>query len=87
MCGIIAAASNQSVENFLIQGLHKMEYRGYDSAGIALHNKDKIFHLRSLGKVSQLADKMLSEDLSGTCLLYTSPSPRDYAASRMPSSA
>ena len=66
MCGIIAAASNQSVENFLIQGLHKMEYRGYDSAGIALHNKDKIFHLRSLGKVSQLADKMLSEDLSGT---------------------
>ena len=66
MCGIIAAASNQSVENFLIQGLHKMEYRGYDSAGIALHNEDKIFHLRSLGKVSQLADKMLSEDLSGT---------------------
>ena len=36
MCGIIAAASNRNVGKLLVQGLHKMEYRGYDSAGIAL---------------------------------------------------
>ena len=52
MCGIIAAASNRNVGKLLVQGLHKMEYRGYDSAGIALHQKDQIAHLRTLGTVS-----------------------------------
>ena len=42
MCGIIAAASSRNVGKLLVQGLHKMEYRGYDSAGIALHQEDKI---------------------------------------------
>ena len=50
MCGIIAAASNRNVGKLLVKGLHKMEYRGYDSAGIALHQTDKIAHLRTLGK-------------------------------------
>ena len=44
MCGIIAAASNRNVGKLLVQGLHKMEYRGYDSAGIALHQTDQIAH-------------------------------------------
>ena len=61
MCGIIAAASNRNVGKLLVQGLHKMEYRGYDSAGIALHQKDQIVHLRTLGKVKQLEDKMIEE--------------------------
>ena len=47
MCGIIAAASNRNVGKLLVQGLHKMEYRGYDSAGIALHQNDAIAHLRT----------------------------------------
>ncbi len=42
MGGIIAAASNRNVGKLLVQGLHKMEYRGYDSAGIALHQTDQI---------------------------------------------
>ena len=54
MCGIIAAASNRNVGKLLVQGLHKMEYRGYDSAGIALHQTDQIAHLRTLGKVKLL---------------------------------
>ena len=41
MCGIIAAASNRNVGKLLVQGLHKMEYRGYDSAGIALHQDNE----------------------------------------------
>jgi len=61
MCGIIAAASNRHVGKLLVQGLHKMEYRGYDSAGIALHQGDKIAHLRALGKVQLLEEKMIAE--------------------------
>ena len=79
MCGIIAAASTRNVGKLLVQGLHRMEYRGYDSAGIALHQFDGVAHLRTLGKVQLLEDKI--------CLLYTSPSPRDLSTSRMPSSA
>ena len=61
MCGIIAAASNRNVGKLLVQGLHKMEYRGYDSAGIALHQEDGIAHLRTLGKVQLLEEKMIAE--------------------------
>ena len=61
MCGIIAAASNRNVGKLLVQGLHKMEYRGYDSAGIALHQDDGITHLRTLGKVQLLEEKMIAE--------------------------
>ena len=61
MCGIIAAASTRNVGKILVQGLHKMEYRGYDSAGIALHQENQIAHLRTLGKVSLLEEKMIAE--------------------------
>jgi glucosamine--fructose-6-phosphate aminotransferase (isomerizing) len=61
MCGIIAAASTRNVGKLLVQGLHKMEYRGYDSAGIALHQENSIAHLRTVGKVQLLEDKMVSE--------------------------
>jgi glucosamine--fructose-6-phosphate aminotransferase (isomerizing) len=61
MCGIIAAASTRNVGKLLVQGLHRMEYRGYDSAGIALHQSDGVAHLRTLGKVQLLEDKMIEE--------------------------
>ncbi len=61
MCGIIGAASSRNVGKLLVQGLHKMEYRGYDSAGIALHQKDSIFNLRTLGKVSLLEEGMIQQ--------------------------
>ncbi len=61
MCGIIGAASSRNVGKLLVQGLHKMEYRGYDSAGIALHQKDSIFNLRTLGKVSLLEEGMIEK--------------------------
>ena len=65
MCGIIAAATNRNVGKLLVQGLHKMEYRGYDSAGIALHQETSIAHLRSLGKVRRLEEKMIKEKPRG----------------------
>jgi len=61
MCGIIAAASTRNVGKLLVQGLHKMEYRGYDSAGIALHQESSIAHLRTVGKVQLLEEKMIAE--------------------------
>ncbi len=65
MCGIIAAATEKSVGKLLVQGLYKMEYRGYDSAGVALHQTDDIAHLRSLGKVKKLESKMAKEKPKG----------------------
>ena len=61
MCGIIAAASTRNVGKLLVKGLHRMEYRGYDSAGIALHQSGGVAHLRTLGKVQLLEDKMIEE--------------------------
>ena len=53
MCGIIAAASTRNVGKLLVQGLHKMEYRGYDSAGVAV--KDESFSVyKKVGKVAEL---------------------------------
>ena len=69
MCGIIAAASTRNVGKLLVQGLHKMEYRGYDSAGIALHQNESIAHLRALGKVQLLEDKMVAEIQKGVLVL------------------
>ena len=65
MCGIIAAATDRSVGKLLIKGLYKMEYRGYDSAGIAMHVEDDVAHHRTLGKVNLLEEKMKSEKPKG----------------------
>jgi len=63
MCGIIAAASSRSVDKILIKGLQSMEYRGYDSAGIALKQEEGVFRLRALGKVSNLEEMMVQHKL------------------------
>ena len=60
MCGIIGATSSRSVGKILIKGLHAMEYRGYDSAGVALNQDNEVFRLRSLGKVSSLEELMVN---------------------------
>ena len=46
MCGIIAASTEKSIGKLLIQGLYKMEYRGYVSAGIAMHTEDTRYKYR-----------------------------------------
>jgi len=56
MCGIIAAYAQRNVTPILLEGLHRMEYRGYDSAGISVLDKDyNIQRTRALGKVAALA--------------------------------
>ena len=61
MCGIIGAASSRSVGKILVNGLKKMEYRGYDSAGLVLNQDELAFQLRTLGKVSNLEDAMIEQ--------------------------
>ena len=56
MCGIVAAAaSGQNVVPVLIEGLRKLEYRGYDSAGLAVINAGRLERVRSSGRVAELA--------------------------------
>ncbi|MCX7178495.1 MAG: glutamine--fructose-6-phosphate aminotransferase, partial [Proteobacteria bacterium] len=54
MCGIVAAIAQGNIVPLLIEGLNKLEYRGYDSAGLALLNPT-LTRLRSVGRVAELA--------------------------------
>lgn len=57
MCGIVGYIGDSNVYDILIKGLHRLEYRGYDSAGIALvHPEGKLSVYKSMGKVSNLED-------------------------------
>ena len=62
MCGIIGYIGKNNPVDYLINGLKKLEYRGYDSAGIALKN-DNIQIIKSVGKISNLEEKVNNTDL------------------------
>ncbi len=64
MCGIVGALAQRDVSSILLEGLRRLEYRGYDSAGIAVINKEKLERFRSLGKVQKLTDRV-PEDQPG----------------------
>ena len=55
MCGIVTAISTENVVPVLLEGLRKLEYRGYDSAGLAVLHDDSLIRLRSAGRVAELA--------------------------------
>ncbi|HRP01422.1 MAG TPA: glutamine--fructose-6-phosphate transaminase (isomerizing) [Candidatus Kapabacteria bacterium] len=54
MCGIVGYIGNDKVSNILINGLKRMEYRGYDSAGLTIYQDDKLYTIKKKGKVSEL---------------------------------
>jgi glucosamine--fructose-6-phosphate aminotransferase (isomerizing) len=54
MCGIVAAAAGNNIVPVLVEGLKKLEYRGYDSAGLAVIGPDGIERVRSVGRVAEL---------------------------------
>ncbi|MFC2161402.1 glutamine--fructose-6-phosphate transaminase (isomerizing) [Acidobacteriota bacterium] len=66
MCGIIGYVGKQDIVPILIEGLKKLEYRGYDSAGIAVLNDDDIQIRRVEGKIKILEDSLREEKLHGT---------------------
>lgn len=66
MCGIIGILSNQDVTPRLVEGLKRLEYRGYDSAGVAtLNNDGDIRRCRAKGKLFNLEDKLRAAPLAG----------------------
>ena len=66
MCGIIGILSNNPVSNRLIDGLSRLEYRGYDSAGIATINHNAIYKRRAEGKLQALKDLVQNDPIAGT---------------------
>ena len=55
MCGIVGAVAERNITAILVEGLKRLEYRGYDSAGVAVYTNDaKLERLRRPGKVSEL---------------------------------
>ncbi len=66
MCGIVGAVAERNVVPILIEGLKRLEYRGYDSAGIAvLNGKGKLEYQKAVGKVAQLEARLAAHPLSG----------------------
>lgn len=69
MCGIVGAIANRQVTPILMEGLRRLEYRGYDSAGVAVWHEDQrqIQRLRRVGKVAELDEAITQTPLTG-CL-------------------
>ena len=65
MCGIVAYIGKKEAYPIILKGLKRLEYRGYDSAGIALINHDKLNVFKKAGKVSNLEEFMLHQDHAG----------------------
>ena len=57
MCGIVGASCTDNVLAFLLDGLKRLEYRGYDSVGIAVHQDNEIETYKQKGRVSSLSEK------------------------------
>lgn len=67
MCGIVGAAASRQVGAILLEGLQRLEYRGYDSAGMVVVGEDaQIQRLRCVGKVAALRDAFTARTLAGT---------------------
>ncbi|MES2481069.1 MAG: glutamine--fructose-6-phosphate transaminase (isomerizing), partial [Pseudomonadota bacterium] len=65
MCGIVASVSYRNIVPILVQGLQRLEYRGYDSCGVAVHNGG-LRRARSTERVAELLQQVTSEKLEGT---------------------
>lgn len=66
MCGIVGAVAQRDVVDILVEGLRRLEYRGYDSAGVAVVNASgELTRLRRLGKVKELADAVAATPATG----------------------
>ena len=65
MCGIVAYLGDKSAYEIIIKGLQRLEYRGYDSAGIALHNNNSLNVFKQKGKVADLQKHVEKQDISG----------------------
>ena len=66
MCGILGIVSNQDIINSMLEGLQKLAYRGYDSAGLATLNNGNIIKRRAAGKIYNLENLLKKEPIKGS---------------------
>ncbi|CAH7355923.1 glutamine--fructose-6-phosphate transaminase (isomerizing) [Vibrio sp. 070316B] len=73
MCGIVGAVAQRDVAEILVEGLRRLEYRGYDSAGVAVvDTESNLTRVRRLGKVQELADAVEEQQvIGGTGIAHT----------------
>ena len=64
MCGIVGYIGNKKAKDVLLTGLKNLEYRGYDSSGIALVDESSVKKIKSVGKIANLEEKLDEEDLN-----------------------
>ena len=64
MCGIVGAVAQDNIVPVLLEGLHRLEYRGYDSSGLALLN-GKLNRIRTTGRVSELSKLVNDQKYQG----------------------
>ena len=66
MCGIVCYVGREKAKPILMEGLKRLEYRGYDSAGLAIQHKKQIDYYRTVGKIIELESKINDLDIEGT---------------------
>lgn len=71
MCGIVGVVGSQNTKNILLNGLHKLEYRGYDSAGIMLSNENGMYVSKTPGRVAELEALVSDQKDAGTGIGHT----------------
>src|SRR3954454_8524664 len=65
MCGIVGAASHRNIVPILVQGLQRLEYRGYDSCGVAVHAGGALQRARSTSRVAELMSQVTEDKIEG----------------------
>ena len=66
MCGIVGYIGSRPARDIVINGLKRLEYRGYDSAGIAISNGDRTEIFKCAGRVRELEEMVRSKDFDGS---------------------
>ena len=69
MCGIVGIASKNDSVNDIVSGLHSLEYRGYDSAGLATIKNNEIEYIKDIGKIDNLEKKIKKNKLTGNIVI------------------
>jgi len=65
MCGIVGAVSTRNIVPILVEGLKRLEYRGYDSCGVAVHRRGELHRARSTSRVAELEAQVRAEEVEG----------------------
>ena len=71
MCGIVGYVGKKEALPILISGLKRLEYRGYDSAGVAIANNGKVKTVKAVGKIDELDKKVKTANLVGNIGIAT----------------